>query len=136
MIYLDTNVFVYALSKNVDDISQKQVALQELRKAIEFDELVVSEIILFEFAFVSKKLGEESKNISDNLAFIADFIQVAPNALFTKVLNFMNKHELYRHSFDVYHLCYSEDLACDRLVTFDKGFKKLQKHTDIKIETL
>lgn len=115
---------------------KNQVALQELRKAIESDELVVSEIILFEFAFVSKKLGEESKNISDNLAFIADFIQTAPNTLFTKVINFMNKHQLYRHSFDVYHLCYSEDLNCDRLVTFDKGFKKLQKYTSLNIEIL
>ena len=62
MIYLDTNVFVYALSRNVDEISQKEIALRYLREAIEKDELIVSEIVLYEFAFVSKKLGEESKN--------------------------------------------------------------------------
>jgi len=39
MIYLDTNVFVYALSRNVDEISQKEIALRYLREAIEKDEL-------------------------------------------------------------------------------------------------
>jgi len=35
MIYFDTNIFVYALSQNVDDISQKERALKYLREAIE-----------------------------------------------------------------------------------------------------
>ena len=136
MIYLDTNVFVYALSQNVDDISQKERALKCLREAIEKDELITSEIILYEFAFVSKKLGEESKNISENLEFIADFIQEPNDNLFAKVVAFMNEHELYRHSFDIYHLCFSADFGCDRLITFDKGFKKLQKYVNIEIEVL
>ena len=133
MIYLDTNVFVYALSKNVDDVSQKERALKYLRKAIESDELVTSEIILYEFAFVSKKLREEVKNISENLEFISDFIQTPSVNLFTNVIAFMNEHELYRHSFDVYHLCYSQEAQCNKFVTFDKGFKKLQKYTNIEI---
>jgi len=136
MIYLDTNVFVYALSKNVDDLSQKEIALQHLRKAIEQDSLVTSEILLYEFAFVSKKIGEEPESIQSNLTFIADFLQHPSNNLFNKVLNFMNQHELHRHSFDVYHLCYSQDMNCEVLITFDKGFKKLQKYTDVEITVL
>jgi len=136
MIYLDTNVFVYALSQNVDDVSQKKMALEYLREAIEKDELIISEIILYEFAFVSKKLGEESKNINENLEFIAEFFQEPNNNLFIKVVEFMNEYELYRHSFDIYHLCFSVDFRCDRFITFDKGFKKLQKYVDIEIEIL
>ncbi len=136
MIYLDTNVFVYALSKNVDDISQKERALEYLRKAIENDELITSEIILYEFAFVSKKLGEEAKNISENLEFISDFIQPPSANLFAKVVAFINEHELYRHSFDVYHLCYAQETKCNKFITFDRGFKKLQKYTDIEIMIL
>jgi len=136
MTYLDTNVFVYALSQNVDDISQKERALGYLRKAIEKDELITSEIILYEFAFVSKKLGEESQNISENLEFIADFLQEPNDNLFVKVVEFMKEHELYRHSFDIYHLCFSSDSECDRFITFDKGFKKLQKYVNIEIEIL
>jgi len=136
MIYLDTNIFVYALSKNVDDILQKEIALKYLREAIEKDELIISQIVLYEFAFVSKKLGEEPKNISENLEFLADFVESASNNIFTNVINFMNKYDLHKHSFDTYHLCYAQELNCKKLITFDKGFKKLQKHTDIKIEIL
>ncbi len=136
MIYLDTNVFVYALSQHVDEVSQKEIALRYLRKVIEEDTLIISEVVLYEFAFVSKKLGEESKNISENLEFLADFVESASSNIVTKVIHFMNKHDLYKHSFDVYHLCYAEDLKCEKLFTFDKGFKKLQKHTNLKIEIL
>ena len=65
MTYLDTNIFIYALSKNVDDSSQKDIALAYLREAIEKDELITSDIILYEFAFVFKKLGEDSKKINE-----------------------------------------------------------------------
>jgi predicted nucleic acid-binding protein len=136
MIYLDTNVFIYALSQNVDDISQKEKALGYLRKSIEKDELITSEVVLYEFAFVSKKLDEESKNINENLEFIADFVQKPNNNLFVKVIEFMSKYELYRHSFDIYHICFSNDFGCDRFITFDKGFKKLQKYVNIEIEIL
>jgi len=136
MTYLDTNVFVYALSQNVDDLSQKEKALGYLRKAIEENGLVVSEIVLYEFAFVSKKLGEESKNIEDNLAFIADFVKRPTEDIFSKVLKLMAEHDLHRHSFDVYHLVFSDNIACKRFITFDKGFKKLQKYTNIEIGLL
>lgn len=98
MIYLDTNIFVYALSKNVDDILQKEIALKYLREAIEKDELIISQIVLYEFAFVSKKLGEEPKNISENLEFLADFVESASNNIFTNVINFMNKYDLQKHT--------------------------------------
>ena len=136
MIYLDTNIFVYALSKNVDDLSQKEKALYYLREAIKENSLIVSEIVLYEFAFVSKKLCEEPKSINDNLEFIADFVERPTEDIFSKVLKFMSKHNLYRHSFDVYHLIFSENISCKRFITFDKGFKKLQKYTDIEIEIL
>jgi predicted nucleic acid-binding protein len=136
MTYLDTNVFVYALSKNVDDLSQKEKALGYLREAIKENRLVVSEIVLYEFAFVSKKLAEEPKSIEDNLEFLADFVERLREDIFSKVLKFMSEHNFYRHSFDVYHLLFSENIDCKRFITFDKGFNKLQKHTDIKIEIL
>jgi len=136
MIYLDTNVFVYALSKNVDDLSQKEKALHYLREAIEESSLVVSEILLYEFAFVSKKLGEEPKSIGDNLEFISDFLERPIDDIFSKVLSFMEEHDFYRHSFDVYHLLFSENIGCKRVITFDKGFKKLQKYIDVQVEIL
>ncbi|MBN2824423.1 MAG: type II toxin-antitoxin system VapC family toxin [Campylobacterales bacterium] len=136
MIYLDSNVFVYALSQNVDDIAQKQKALEYLREAVAQNQLIVSEVVLYEFAFVSKKLGEKSQNIKENLEFIIDFIEPTPANLFSKVLDFMNEHNFYRHSFDVYHLCYAQAFECQKFITFDKGFKKLQKYVDMEIEVL
>jgi predicted nucleic acid-binding protein len=136
MIYLDTNVFIYALSNNIDDFKQKEKALHYLKKAIQEDILITSEVVLYEFAFVSKKLLEESKNINENLAFISDFIQTPSSKLFGNILEFMNTYGFHKHSFDVYHLCYSQDLQCNTLITFDKGFNKFKKYIDFEIEVL
>ena len=48
----------------------------------------------------------------------------------------MNKYELYKDSFDIYHLTFSSDFKCDRFITFDKGFKKLQKYVEMDIKIL
>ncbi len=99
MVYFDTNVLIYAFTKNVDDEKQKNISVQMVGEAIEKGDLIVSELILCEFAFISNKLKETS---------------------------------LYISSFDVYHLAFSEFYNA-RLITFDKGFKKLKEIAKVEM---
>ena len=49
MTYLDTNVLLYALCKNIDNQKQKEVSQDFLRHAIKSLNLLVSEIALVGF---------------------------------------------------------------------------------------
>jgi len=131
MIYLDTNVLVYAFLKNVDDEKQKDIAISILQTALENDELLISEITLYEFAFVSKKLGEEVENIDKYLDFLSKFSRNSNQYIQQRSLEIISKS-----SFDIAHLSFAEYYDVDRFVTFDKGFKKLQKFSKIQIEIL
>ncbi len=61
MIYFDTNVYLYAFSKNVDNKVQQQKSIKILEESLRLREIIVSEVILYEYAFVAKKLGESPR---------------------------------------------------------------------------
>ena len=63
MVYFDTNVLIYAFSKNVDDEKQKSISIKLLEEAIANNSLIVSELILSEFAFISNKLNENKNEL-------------------------------------------------------------------------
>src|SRR5574344_1533987 len=75
MIYLDTNILVYAFCKNVDDEIQKQKAQEILKESIISKQLILSEISLYEFAFICKKLKEELEVINENIEFLSRYIK-------------------------------------------------------------
>ncbi len=133
MIYFDTNVYVYAFCQNVDDQIQKNLSQKLLKKYASNGKLVVSEIILYEFAFICKKLGEEKETIQRNLEFLSRYLETIDKSVHKRVLQIFNKTSLYHSSFDVFHLAFCESREC-RLITFDKGFKKLQDIAKVDIE--
>lgn len=135
MEYFDTNVYVYAFCKNVDDENQKELSVNLIREALRNDAIVLSEMILYEFAFVSYRLKEEKAVIEKNLNFIAQFIKPTSPNIYKRVMDIWKKGKYYSSSFDIFHLAFCEENDC-KLITFDKGFKKLQKHTGVQIEIL
>ncbi len=52
----------------------KNLSQKLLKKHASNQELIVSEIVLYEFAFISKKLGEEKETIQRNLAFLSRYL--------------------------------------------------------------
>ena len=135
MIYLDTNIFVYAFCKNVDDESQKRKSQEILKESIKNSQLILSEIVLYEFAFVSKKLEEDASVIDNNLKFLSNYEQVATDISYD-VLSLMSKTSSYKQSFDIYHLCFSNHFNCTEFITYNNGFKKFQDFSQAKIEIL
>lgn len=134
MIYLDTNVLIYAFCKNVDNEEQKKLSQEILKSSISNQKLLLSEIVLYEFSFVSQKLKEDKQVIELNLAFLSKFAKLAD--IKQEVLSLMQKTDSYQHSFDVYHVCFSDYFNCSELITFDNGFKKFIDHSKTAIKVL
>ena len=135
MIYFDTNIYLYAFLSKVDDDTQQNKSINILQNTLEKNRLISSEINLYEYAFVTKKHNEKQEDIKKYLDFISRFIKPS-DTIYLRALEIMNKKDFYRHSFDVFHLAFSEYYNCKKLITFDKGFKKLQDITDVEIVVL
>jgi predicted nucleic acid-binding protein len=133
MIYLDTNVLVYAFCKNIDDQEQKRISQEILKSSISNKTLLLSAIVLYEFSFVCKKLKESDETIKLNLEFLSKYTKNAD--IQDDVIDLMQKTSSYKHSFDAYHICFSNHFNCTELVTFDNGFKRFNNYskTDINI---
>jgi len=134
VIYLDTNIYIYAFCNNVDDQNQKAISQKILREAVKEKKLVVSELILYEFAFVARKLKEDEQSIVNNLKFLSKYKYDSSN-ISDMVINLLEKNSLFKDSFDVYHVCFSNYYNCHELVTFDKGFNRFRDFsmTDIRV---
>lgn len=124
MVYFDTNVLIYAFSKNVDNEKQKALSVKLVEEAITNNALIVSELILSEFAFISNKLNENKSEIDDNLEFLSSYLKSSDYTVSQRMLEILKETNLYISSFDVYHLAFAEYYHAE-LITFDKGFKKL-----------
>ena len=132
MVYFDTNVLIYAFAENVDDQKQKDISVKLVGEAIENGSLIVSELILCEFAFISNKLKENKTEIDNNLEFLSEYLQPNDSSIYKRMLEILKETSLYISSFDVYHLAFSE-FYNTKLITFDKGFKKLREIAKIEI---
>ncbi|MEA1891450.1 MAG: PIN domain-containing protein [Campylobacterota bacterium] len=125
MEYFDTNIYIYAFCNNIDNANQKDISKKLIRKSIENNTIIVSEMILYEFAFASKKLKEDDSFIEQNLDFLSQFIKPTHSNINSRVVEILKISKQYNSSFDVFHLAFCEYNNC-KLITFDKGFKKLQ----------
>jgi len=132
MVYFDTNVLIYAFSKNIDDQRQKEISIGLIEEAIRDEKLIVSEVILCEFAFISHKLKEHKEEIDNNLAFLSEYLRPADHNVTQRIIKILSDTSLYGSSFDAYHLAFSECHHA-KLITFDKGFKKLKKISKVEL---
>ena len=133
MEYFDTNIYIYAFCRNIDDKNQKEVSQRLLKDKASSNQLLVSEIILYEFAFSCKKLKEDPITIQKNLKFLSRYVKPTDINVHRRVLEIFESSNLYNSSFDIFHLAFCEENDC-KLITFDKGFKKLQTISKIDID--
>jgi predicted nucleic acid-binding protein len=133
MVYFDTNVLIYAFAKNIDDNKQGEISTLLVEEALNTETLIVSEITLCEFAFVSAKMNENKNDIDDNLEFLSLFLQPSNIIVNQRVLEILKNKSLYISSFDIFHLAFAEYHNV-KLVTFDKGFNKLHAISKVEID--
>ena len=134
MVYVDTNVLIYITVNQGEE--KREIAARLIRKLIEDNELFLSVLTIQEFIFTLAKLNIDLNQVSGDVNFYMDYIQqtidkgVLKNAYkLCKEINFC------RNINDGIHLKIAEKY-CDKLVTFDKDFKKFMNRTTIEIEIL
>jgi len=133
MEYFDTNVYIYAFCNNIDDEKQKETSKKLIRESIKNHKIIVSEIILYEFVFASKKLKENDNLIEQYLDYLTQFVKPTNPNINKRAIDILKRSKQYQSSFDIFHLAFAEENSC-KLITFDKGFKKLQNISKIEID--
>ncbi len=133
MVFFDTNVLIYALCQNLDDTEQQNISVKLFEEAILNKSIILSELVLCEFAFTSKKLNEDENIINQNLKYLSQFVKSSNETVSKRIVDIISQTNLFKSSFDIFHLAFCEENNC-KLVTFDKGFKKLQTISQIEID--
>ena len=70
--------------------------------------LVVSKIILYEFAFSCKKLKEDPTTTQKNLKFLSRYVKSTDINIHKRVIDIFEETNSYNSSFDVFHLAFCE----------------------------
>jgi predicted nucleic acid-binding protein len=131
--FFDTNVLVY-FTINQDE-HKLATAQQSIYDAIKNDSFVISPMVMSEYIFILSKY-KIVKQHQDKVDFFSTYIQGFIDKDKTmQAYELCQKIDFCKNINDVIHLKIAEE-HCDRLVTFDSDFKKLQRYTDIKIEVL
>ncbi|CAA6801348.1 MAG: Unknown protein [uncultured Sulfurovum sp.] len=133
MTYLDTNVLVYATLTFVDTQSQQDKAIEILKKLIDEKSLVLSSLNLLEYVFVMKKAKEDTEKIESALKLFQSFVMDENDGFSAYLTKQLNDEYAFKNSFDLYHVVFSNFHNCEKVITFDKGFKKFKDICKIDI---
>lgn len=134
MVYVDTNVLIYAsYNQGINKLQQSQTLLTNLKNS---NNLLLSPLVLQEFIFTCAKLKLPKSNIAKQYkcfrqfsdgSISSDLLDLAYDLCAT--LNFQ------RNINDAIHLKFAEKY-CQKLITFDADFKRFVPHTNLEIEIL
>lgn len=133
MIFFDTNILVYqAINQN---LIKQQKATSLIEKAIDESNFFISPLVLSEFIFVLAKLkiiDEQKEKIELYKNFSCENIDITS---IYEAYNLCIKNQICKNINDVIHLKTAEKY-CEKIITFDSDFKKLQALTNIEIEII
>jgi len=131
--FFDTNVLVYF---TINQDKQKLEKAQEMIfDAIKKDIFFISPMVLSEYMFVLGKYGviKEHKN---KVLLFSEYVEASiDKEVVLEAYDICEKIDFCKNINDIIHLKIAER-HCNKLVTFDDDFRKLQKYTDIEIEIL
>lgn len=134
MVYLDTNVFIYASVEQC--LEKKKTALKIIKGLVEKRQLKISTLVVQEMIFTLAKLGVNQDIIRSDIDFYLKFLdwKVSINAFLEAVDLSFKVHGL-KNINDLIHLKIAENF-CEKLITFDQDFEKFRDYTKISIEIL
>jgi len=136
MIYLDTNILLYATLTKVDTQSQQDRAITILKELIDNETLLLSNLNLLEYTFVMKKAKEDREKIESALELFQLFIQDEKEGFSNELIQLLDNDYVFKNSFDLYHVAFANSYKCEKLITYDNGFKKFYSICGLEIEIL
>ncbi len=133
MVYLDTNILIHAAVEQAIDKKVRSIAL--LEECITQNQLLISLLVLQEYVFTLAKLKVDAGIIEKDVRFYSEFAHPVSKQVFLDSDTLCAGINFYRHINDAIHLMFAQQ-HCDKLITFDADFQKLQPHTSMEIEIL
>ena len=103
MIYLDTNILLYATLSQTDTPSQQDKAIEILKELINNQTLLLSNLNLLEYSFVMKKAKEDSLKIKSALEIFQSFVKNEPTGFSENLLEILDNDYAFKNSFDLYY---------------------------------
>jgi len=133
LVYLDSNVLVYAFCEQPDTEKKQQKSIEILANLIEYNNLCVSNLTICEYSYILKRLKESDEKIIKSIEILKMFIKQSDSMLSTRLNEILLTQKLFTNSFDCYHLAFAENVCCTKLITFEKDFNKLKHLAKIEI---
>lgn len=133
MVYIDTNVLIYAAIEQ--DVVKKGRSIALLEEFVAQNHLLISLLVLQEYVFTLARLKVDAAVIENDVRFYSEFAHPVSKQIFLDSYALCAKIGFCRNINDVIHLIFAQQ-HCDKLITFDVDFQKLQPHTALEIEIL
>lgn len=135
MVYLDTNVLIYASVEQ--DKVKKEKSLSLIEKLVKSQKLVLSTLVLQEFVFTMAKLKIDNAIIKEDSDFYFNFVSIEYDYLtLQKAIESCCSINYCKNINDVIHLHLAEKAKCKKLMTYDSDFKKLEHLSAVAVEVL
>ena len=135
MVYLDTNLLIYASVEQ--DAIKKEYSLDRIEALSQKGKLVLSTLSIQEFAFTMAKLGVGDAIIREDCDFYFQFVTVEPDyAILRQAIETCTHRHQCKNINDIQHLYLAEKSRCSTLVTYDRVFQNLEGLVDVEIEVL
>ncbi len=134
MVYLDTNVLIYAAIEQ--DIRKKEISIELIRLLSSSGRLILSPLVLQEYIFTLSKFGVDGSIIDHDVSFYQDYmVDNYDQDMLLGAMRSCTSTGTCKNINDWLHIKIAQKHS-QKLITFDSDFKKFQKYTDIEIEIL
>ena len=135
MVYLDTNILIYASVEQ--DPQKKERSIDLLDTLISQKQLVLSTLTLQEFAFTMAKLGMDHEVIGRDCDFYFGYVSVESDySIMQEAIRLCCEQNFCKNINDVMHLLLAQKAKCKRLMSYDRDFRKLSAVCDVENEVL
>ena len=134
MVYVDTNVLIYIIVNQGEE--KRDIAARLIRKLIEDNQFFLSTLTIQELIYTLAKLNIDLNQVTGDVNFYMEYIQQSIDKKILKdAYTFCKEMNFCRNINDGIHLKIAEQY-CNKLVTFDKDFRRFMNRTTIAIEIL
>ncbi len=134
MVYLDTNILIYACVEQ--DKNKKEKSISLIENLIKDEKLFLSVLTLQEFVFTMAKLKVDTEVIKSDFKFFKNFVfEESDKHMLENSVDMCCRLNFCKNINDILHIKIAEKF-CTQLFTYDSDFKKLEAHTELKIKIL
>jgi predicted nucleic acid-binding protein len=133
--YFDTDVIINTVIEQ--DPVKHQEAKELIFNALNDNTFIISTLVIQETGYALARIGLPAEEIEKNLAFFSSL-----NVCLVEHASLNRGVELgsligFKNMNDCIHTAVAEGINCEKLYTYNKSdFKRIQKHTDLKISIL